>query len=225
MIAWGGGRYLPRMFTTPIYRVRAVRALIATLALMLPLTGALRAQDVQAPSDPPIMPGDLIKLDVLGEEDLSGEFLVTQFSTVTLPIIGELETAGHTQLSFKRLVRSELGRSVVSPAIEVIVLKRVRVMGGVLEAGLFNLDPTMSVADALALAGGRTPQADGRRVLLRRAGETIEEDIELGTRLSALTIMSNDEIIVPQRSWWERNLSTVVTGVVGALTVAVALIR
>ncbi len=213
------------MFINPRSRLLSTAAYAIALISMLGSGVALSGQVLEAPADPPIMPGDLIKLDVLGEEDLSGEFLVTQYSTVTLPIIGELETTGQTQLSFKRLVRSLLSRSVVSPAIEVIVLKRVRVLGGVMEAGLFSLDPTMSVADALALAGGRTPQADGQRVLLRRSGQTIEENIEVGTRLSALTIMSNDEIIVPQRSWWERNLTSIVSGTVGVLGIAVALIR
>ena len=213
------------MFTKLINRVAPTLPSVMTAVLIAGLSGPLSAQLPESPADPPIMPGDLIKLDVLGEEDLSGEFLVTQYSTVTLPIIGELSTTGQTQLSFKQLVRGRLAQSIVSPAIEVVVLKRVRVLGGVMEAGLFMLDPTMSVADALAMAGGRTPQADGQRVLLRRQGTTLDEDIELSTRLATLAIMSNDEIIVPQRSWWDRNLSTVVTGVVGALTVAVALIR
>ena len=213
------------MFTKLINRVAPTLPSVMTAVLIAGLSGPLSAQLPESPADPPIMPGDLIKLDVLGEEELSGEFLVTQYSTVTLPIIGELSTTGQTQLSFKQLVRGRLAQSIVSPAIEVVVLKRVRVLGGVMEAGLFMLDPTMSVADALAMAGGRTPQADGQRVLLRRQGTTLDEDIELSTRLATLAIMSNDEIIVPQRSWWDRNLSTVVTGVVGALTVAVALIR
>lgn len=213
------------MFTAPIHRFRRVAEIVALLGIFSALSAPLHAQTDPAPGDPPIMPGDVIKLDVLGEEAVSGEFPVTAYFTVTLPILGELSTVDHTQLSFKRLVREQMARSVVSPAIEVTVLKRVRVLGGVMEGGVFLLDPTMSVADALAMAGGRSPQGDGSRVLLRRGGQTIEEELETGTMLAGLSIMTNDEIIVPQRSWWDRNLTSVVSGAFGVLGVAVALIR
>jgi len=96
----------------------------------------------------------------------------------------------------------------------------VRVLGAVIEPGIFHVDATMSVADALASAGGRTPTAQQGRVILRRDGELSEIDVFEDDRLSDLAVRTGDELLVPEKRWLERNLGPVVTG----LTATAALI-
>ena len=193
------------MMTTSIRSVLLCLVLVAAPA-------EVPAQAQGTAADPPVLPGDLVSLEVWREEDLTGEFLVDQHFLVTLPLIGELDVRGETELSLRERVRLLMQKELLNPSIQVLLLKRVRVLGAVIEPGIHYVDATMSVADALALAGGRTPSARAGAVTLRRGGELIEVDVFLDARLSALAVQTGDELLVPEKSWLERNLGAVVTG-------------
>lgn len=201
------------MMTTPIRPY-----LLSLMLVAAPVGLPAQAQDTAA--DPPVLPGDVVSLEVWREEDLTGEFLVDQHFLVTLPLIGELDVRGETELSLRERVRVLMQVELINPSIGVHVLKRVRVLGAVIEPGIFLVDATMSVADALASAGGRTPTAQHGAVILRRGGELIEIDVFEDTRLSDLDVRTGDELLVPEKGWLERNLGPVVTG----LTATAALI-
>ena len=104
------------------------------------------------------------------------------------------------------------------------MLKRVRVLGAVIEPGIFHVDATMSVADALASAGGRTPTAQPGAVTLRRGGELIEIDVFEDARLSDLAVRTGDELLVPEKRWLERNLGAVVTGLTATVGLTFAIL-
>jgi polysaccharide export outer membrane protein len=177
----------------------------------------------QAP-EPTIRPGDVVRLQVWREPDWGGEFLVDQFGVVALPLLGDVQVEGETQRSLKERIRQAFAKEVHDPSIQLVVLKRIRVMGEVRTPGVFTLDPTMSVADALAIAGGRGPQGRADQVVLRRAGETIRTDVLVDNMLADLSIQTGDELIVPERSWVSRNSSAVLGSMVGFLGVFVALL-
>jgi len=174
---------------------------------------ALPAQVQDSVADPPVLPGDLVSLEVWHEEDMTGEFLVDQHFLVTLPLIGELDVRGETELSLRAKVRDLMQAELINPSIGIFVLKRVRVLGAVIEPGMFHVDATMSVADALAAAGGWTPSARHGTVILRRGGEVIEVDVFADAQLSALAVRTGDELLVPEKAWLELNLLPVVMGV------------
>ena len=202
------------MMTTPI------RPFLLLFLVLVAAPVGLPAQAQVTAADPPVLPGDLVSLEVWREEDLTGEFLVDQHFLVTLPLIGEIDVRGETELSLRERVRELMQEELINPSIQVLVLKRVRVLGAVIEPGIFYVDATMSVADALASAGGRTPSARQGAVTLRRGGEIIEIDVFENTRLSDLAVRTGDELLVPEKRWLERNLGPVVTG----LTATVALV-
>jgi polysaccharide export outer membrane protein len=203
------------MMKTPIrpYLLSASPAALAlgTLVLLAAPVG-LRAQAQDTAPDPAVLPGDMISLEVWREEDLTGEFLVDQHFLLTLPLIGELDVRGETELSLRERVRLLMRAELLNPSIQVLVLKRVRVLGAVIEPGIFHVDATMSVADALAFAGGRTPRARQGMVSLRRGGDLIEIDVFDDARLSDLAVRTGDELLVPERPWLDRNLGPLVTG-------------
>lgn len=205
-------------FSRRAWRTRAAAGLVC-VASALP-SGA-STQTAPDPLDPAVNPGDVVRLEVWREEDMSGEFLVDQRGLVTLPLVGEVDTRGQTELSLRTLVRERMNESIWNPSIQLFVLKRVRVLGEVLEPGVFHLDPTMSVADALAMAGGRTPLARDGVVLLRRADTSLEADVQTSALLSELAVETGDELLVPRQPWLRRNIGTVVTGATGVLTAVV----
>lgn len=195
------------------------------LPLLLLVLAPPLASAQEKGADPPILPGDLIRVSVLREKDLTGEFPVDQHGLVTLPLMGEIDVTGETELSLRRRVREALAHELRDPDVEVTVLKRVRVLGEVLEPGLFPLDPTMSVADALAMAGGRSPTAQEGKVTLRRDGEALVTDVREDMTLADLTVQTGDELLVRQRSWVSRNGSALITGGAALVGLLVALFR
>jgi polysaccharide export outer membrane protein len=189
----------------------AVLLAAAPVGLLGQAQAPTQAQATEAP-DPAVLPGDVVSLEVWREEELTGEFLVDQHFLVTLPLIGEIDVRGETELSLRARVRALMQVELLNPSIQVLVLKRVRVLGAVIEPGIFHVDATMSVADALASAGGRTPTAQQGRVILRRDGESVQIDVFEDARLSDLAVQTGDELLVPEKRWLERNLGPVVTG-------------
>ena len=196
--------------------VPVVLVLAAVLQGVAPV--GLRAQsqvqsEAQATAaDPPVLPGDVVGLEVWREGELTGEFLVDQHFLLTLPLIGEIDVRGETELSLRERVRSLMQVELRNPSIQVFVLKRVRVLGAVIAPGVFHVGATMSVADALASAGGRTLTAQQGVVILRRDGGPVEIDVFEDTRLADLAVQTGDELLVPEKRWLERNLGAAVTG-------------
>jgi protein involved in polysaccharide export with SLBB domain len=170
-----------------------------------------------------IRPGDVVKLTVARHEDLTGDFTVTEDLTVTIPKLGEIDVSADTHRTLKERVIRALQETVVSPAIELVVMKRVRVLGEVNEPGLYYVDPTMTVADAMALAGGPTSNARRGTTILRRNGQTVITDLRTETLISDSPIQTGDELEVPQLSWISRNGLTLLTSAVGFVSVFVAL--
>jgi len=201
---------------------RSPFVMLASLFFMVPAWPAF----AQAPAaDPPVLAGDIIQLEVWREGGISGQYQVDQHSLVTLPLVGELDVRGETELSLRAKVRGALQRELVNPSIQLFVLKRIRVIGAVIQSGVFNLGGTMTVADALAMAGGLSPLAEEGKVTLRRDGGAEITDVRESTRLSDLAVRSGDELLVRQRSWIDRNLAAIVTGATAGVGILVALIR
>ncbi len=181
---------------------------------------------ITAPADAErIRPGDIVRLTVWREKDLSGEFPVNQFGLVVLPLVGEYDVSHETQWSLREKVIKDLRKSRYNPSIELVVLRRVRVVGEVNEPGVYPLEPTMSVADAVAMAKGRNQFAEEGRVVLRRDGRVVNADLRVDTKLSDAQIQSGDEILVPRRGWLDRNLTAVVAGASTVLGILVTVLR
>jgi protein involved in polysaccharide export with SLBB domain len=171
-----------------------------------------------------IFPGDVIKLDVWREKDLSGEFTVDRNGIVVLPLVGRFDVSAETPETFEARVVAALLAEIENPSIDVTVLRRVRVTGFVRAGGVFALDPTMSVADALAMAGGLDQDGLSDRVLLFRGGTVVMSDLDLSASVYESSIRSGDELRVPQRGWFSRNSGSLITGASAFVGIIVTLI-
>lgn len=204
--------------------VCALRALAALAALLV--LGAAPALSLQTPEgrDTPILVGDVIRITLWREPDWNGDFPVDQFGVAALPLVGDVAVAGMTQSGLKQMLRQAFSREIHDPVLQVVVLKRIRVLGEVRSPGIYILEPTASVADALATAGGRSPGGRADRVQLRRSGETLTTNVLVDTRLAELAIQTGDELSVPERSWVSRNAGTVLGTTAGLLGVLAAVL-
>lgn len=168
----------------------------------------------------PLRPGDVIRLRIWREPDLSGEFPVDESGQAVLPLVGPVSVVGLSRDSLRRSLLSSYTEYLKNPSIEVILLRRVNVMGAVRNPGLYPVDPTMTVADALALAGGPSPEGKRDRVELLRGSERLVVRLDPAARLGDTPLRSGDQLYVPSRSWISRNPGVVV----GTATFLTALI-
>lgn len=172
----------------------------------------------------PLQPGDVIRLRIWREPDLSGEFSVDESGVVMLPKIGAVTAAELTPAELEATVRSSYERYLRNPSIEVVPLRRVNILGAVRIPGLYPVDPTMTLRDAVALAGGVLPHGRQDRVELIRGEIRLVTQVTGDTRIEDLGIRSGDQVYVPERSWIHQNAG-VVAGVASTLiSASVALI-
>jgi protein involved in polysaccharide export with SLBB domain len=82
-------------------------------------------------------------------------------------------------------------------------------------------DPTYTLADVLAAAGGLTPDGDAGRITLLRDGESTRFSLNDGSVLLARRMMSGDQVVVARRSWIARNMNVLVGAAASALAAAV----
>jgi polysaccharide export outer membrane protein len=182
-----------------------------------------RAQEAVVRGEDRVGPGDVLRVLIWREEDLSGEFTVSQDGTVVLPKLGPYAVTGRVPDELRAELVREYQKYLRNPSIEITFLKRITVLGAVREPGLILVDPTMTVAEALALAGGTLPEGGTDRIELVRDGRRVQTVTER-TRIGELSMQSGDRLFVPERSWASRNGGVVAAIITGAASVAVALI-
>ncbi len=198
---------------------RALPALFLSLAA-LTATDAVSAQRAVSPAltldaAPLLKPGDLLRVRIYREPDLSGEYQVSERGTIVLPRLGEIELASWPIDSIRPRLTRAFAEYLRDPTIEVTPLRRIAVTGAVLRPNLYPVDPTMTVLDALALAGGAAPDGVRDRVELRRGTERLEARLDQSSSIADLKLRSGDQLYVPQRSWLSRN-TWLVSTLIGA---------
>lgn len=178
--------------------------------------------DIQ--SSYPLRPGDVIRLEIWREPTLSGEFIVNETGEVTLPKIGTLVADELTASELEATVRERYDHYLRNPSIEVVMLRRVNILGAVRAPGLYPVDPTMTLRDAVALAGGVMPNGRNDQVDLLRGGENRTVAVTGATRVGDLGLRSGDQLYVPERSWLSRNAGVVASVASTVLSVTASLI-
>ncbi len=159
--------------------------------------------------------GDVIRVRIWREEDLSGEFPVDEFGMVILPLLGEKQVTGIPMHRLRDLLIEEYSVQLRNPSISITPMRRINILGEVVRPGLYQVDPTISLAGAVALAGGATPAGDLKRIRILRGEEILHHRITAANTLQAADIRSGDQILVEQRSWFERNSTFLVSVALG----------
>ncbi len=158
-----------------------------------------------------LRPGDIVKVQVFGHDELSGEYPVDEQYLLLLPIIGEFSVRDMPVTELRRRIRAEFGQLYTQSFVSIIPLFRVAVLGEVNRPGLYSVDPTMTIYDVLATAGGATRDAKGGDTKLIRAGQQVPVPVDAAwlarATLRELGVRSGDQIVVPRKflttnDWW-----------------------
>jgi polysaccharide export outer membrane protein len=205
-------------FAMYVFRLVLVLSGLVSVSPLRAQSGAPQAPPAPSPTPTGVLlPGDVVRLRIWREPDLSGDFQVDEQGTVVLPKIGTLSIKQMPAASLKTMLVEKYSTYLRDPAIDVIVLRRVNVLGAVRTPGLYPVDATMTVADVLALAGGVGPDGSPDKAELIRGGTRLDVKLTRRTKIGDTPLQSGDQLYVPQRSWISRN-----PGVVAGTLTAVA---
>lgn len=156
-----------------------------------------------------IGPGDLMRVAVFGNNDLSSRVTVRPDGRITLPLLGEISVTGKTVNEVTREITEGYRRFVQDARVAVVIEEvhsyRVFILGKVTRPGEFESRTPLTITQAMALAGGTTRGAnvDGIVVLRRGANGRDERyevsltDILDGHTQQNFTLRSGDTIMVP----------------------------
>lgn len=169
----------------------------------------------------PLAPGDAIQLAFWREPSLSGDYPIDETGTVVLPLLGARQVTQLRPAELKRTLLEEYARQVRNQDVRITLLRRIRILGAVKNPGLYRVDPTMTLGDALALAGGATPQGKLKGIRVFRNGQEIHSRLDINVQLLQ-QVRSGDQIVVSERSWFSRNGPYVIGGAISAIGIIVA---
>ena len=138
-----------------------------------------------------IGPGDMIKVFVLGNPDLSTEVPVRPDGKISTPLVNDVVAVGKTPAALRTEMEAALSEYVRSPTVSVIVSRatstfsQIRVVGQAASPRAIPYRNGMTVLDVLIDVGGLSQFAAGNRakiIRLKDGGTT-----EIRVRLQDLT--------------------------------------
>lgn len=164
-----------------------------------PAVPALSAPPAGAVSNYKLATGDVISIRVFGEEDLSREKIrLSDAGTVFYPVLGEIQVLGKTVGEIEKLITDGLrGRYLVNPRVTVSIdeYRQYYVTGQVGSPGGFPYQPGLTVAKAVALAGGFKERASQSKMFVIRDADPkkTRERVELGTAIFPGDVLTIEE--------------------------------
>ena len=143
--------------------------------------------------------GDVLEVEVIGNDDLSRLPTVQTNGAILLPLLGEVQVAGLTVGEIQRKVTSLLEKDyLVNPQVVVKVSQYnsqyVSVVGEVNSPGRKPLRGRTRLIDVLVEAGGFTPAASGEVVITRVDGAFPGGERILTVRLARGTPSAQDQV-------------------------------
>ncbi len=155
--------------------------------------------------------GDVLKITVYNNPDLSLETRVTEAGLISFPLVGEIQIGGITPFAAEKKIASllENGGFIKQPQINILVTqfqsKLVTALGNVYKPGRYPLDRATTLADLLAIVGGVSPSgSDVVTVTTTRDNKRYRYEVDVdsllrtGDNAANIELVSGDSIYVPR---------------------------
>lgn len=145
--------------------------------------------------------GDVLKISVFEQPDLSLEVRISESGTITFPLIGEVGVGGLSTAAAERKIASllESGGYLRNPHVNIIVTQlqsqQVSVLGQVGRPGRYPIEGSRTLADILAMAGGLAPDAGDLITLINTEdGKPSRHVIDLPQMMRSADLTDNIKI-------------------------------
>lgn len=184
------------------------------LGLLITAVGGAYAQE------PPINPGDVVWVTVLGEPDLTKKYTVDQDGNITMPLVHQVHVAGLTSAEATTEITSKLKKLIKNPQVSIDQVEPARVQitvsGEVKTPGIVTLATGARLMDAITAAGGYTANADLSKVSISAIGAT---ENARTIDLSKFLLGGDTSVNVSIRSGDTIHVPTKVTNIIGTVNV------
>jgi polysaccharide export outer membrane protein len=161
--------------------------------------------------------GDVVKVNVWKNPELSLSEPIRPDGKISLPLIGDVMAVGYTPVELAANIEKRLTAYVKTPNVTVILtslqgqefLSRIRVTGAVGQNLSIAYHQGMTVLDAVLAAGSVDLFADGNSTKLHRrtaaSNETydirLDDIMEKGDMTTNVLLLPGDVITVPERTF------------------------
>ncbi|HEV2852857.1 MAG TPA: polysaccharide biosynthesis/export family protein [Thermoanaerobaculia bacterium] len=195
-------------------KIRRFAAVLLLTALCAPVTPSAAQVTTRTDEDPPnayaIGPGDILEISVWKNPELTSTVPVRPDGRISVPLLGDVQAAGMTPLALKQTLTDGYKEYVTAPGVSVVVKeihsRKIYVTGEVATPGVYDLQPRAKLMQAIALAGGVTPYAKGRVIVLRDSRDGKQDrryEIAISSIISGkkpqdnLLLQPGDTLVVP----------------------------
>jgi protein involved in polysaccharide export with SLBB domain len=167
-------------------------------AVMAASAGVIPAAPAMAQSGYRLGTGDKLKVTVFGEEDASGEYEIDATGAISARLIGRMAVKGMSVSEVEQMLidqyRSRGFFRNPRISIELVNLRPFFILGEVEKRGSYPYVNGLTVAQAVAIAGGYTYRASRGRITIQRVGAPKEESATEDT-----LVYPGDIVRVPER--------------------------
>ena len=147
-----------------------------------------------------LQPGEVLKVTVFGEQELTGTYPINPSGDIELPLVGSVRAAGLTRSDLQREItrRYAGGKLLQDPKVTVDIASFVPIyiVGETLRPGAYPYSAGLNVLTAITLAGGVTYRASRDSVLIQHPGQTVWQQYPFS---SSVLIEPGDLIRIPER--------------------------
>ena len=182
---------------TALLSIAAVASIAASAEPQAPAAQAPEAQPVGNLSFEPIGPGDLLNIYVANSAENSRSLRVSLDGTISLPMLKDpILVAGLLSTEVEKIIVAALtaNKILVEPIVSVSVVeyrsKPVTVVGAVHTPATIQAIGGLHLLDAIAKAGGLTPEAGSQIVVSRPATNGNSEFVQ---QIPVLALMSRSD--------------------------------
>lgn len=139
----------------------AITALAACQSKSLNYSPQLALQD-QAPEAYTLASGDLLSIKILGEEELSGDYIVNDQGQIDMPLIGAITLNAQTLPEATTTITQAYSNGfLVTPDVSIQIqnYRPFYILGGVNAPGKYVYEDGLTILNAIAIAGGFSDKA------------------------------------------------------------------
>lgn len=155
-----------------------------------------------------VQPGDILSISVWKEDGLQQDVLVRPDGGISFPLVGAIHAQGRSIDDLSKQISKRIEKFLSDPVVTVSLRQnlgnRIYVIGKVNKPGEFLLSRYIDVIQALSMAGGMNPFADGNgiQILRRENGKQKAilfsyEAVENGDLKQNIILQPGDAVLVP----------------------------
>ncbi len=154
-----------------------------------------------------LQPGDILEISVWKEPDLQREVLVQPDGAISFPLVGSIMVKGRKVQDVNKAIAVRLEKYIPDPVVTVNLKQmsgnRIYVVGKVLKPGEFLSNRNVDVMQAIGMAGGLNPFAEGDEIIILRRVNGVQksipfdyDDVVEGKDLSQNILLEPGDVVV-----------------------------